>query len=458
MLLKHFEDLMVGSWKKVFPQRRTLRRAVEHALAQPCCFGRRTLSRTICALDRHQRDWSADYKIYSRSRRNEEELFTPVLETFLQRYPQRSFFGVALDDTKVAKTGKKVPHTFWQRDPMSPPFRMNLLYGLRFVQASLLFPHYEEGPFPARAFPVRFTDAPAVKKPGKRASKETRAHYRQAVKTRNLSAQGLDVMKSVRDHMDRFEAHDRIMLVSVDGSFCNQTVFRAALDRIDVIARCRKDAALCFPAAPGTRRIYAPHVFRPEEVRKNSHIPWKRAFIHYGGKKRSIRYKKLDGVLWRRGAGSKPLRLLVIAPQPYRVSPRARRNYRQPAYLLSTNTTFPARILLQVYFDRWQVEVNFRDEKDVFGVGQAQVRASKSVARQPAFSVATYSLLLLAGLKHFGPGRSHRLLTLPKWRKHSQRPSILDYISLLRKEVHETRGSTCSYIKKPENMTLYAYT
>jgi hypothetical protein len=412
MLLQRFEGLLVRSWGSVFPQRRTLRRAVEHALAQPCCFGRRTISRTICALDRHQQDWSADYKIYSRSQWNEEDLFTAVLESFLERYPHRTFFGVALDDTKVAKTGKKVPDTFWQRDPMSPPFRMNLLYGLRFLQASLLFPHYEEGPFPARAFPVRFTDAPAVKKPGKRAPKEAHVRYRQAIKTCNLSTQGLDVMRSVRAHMDRSGAHDRIMLVSVDGSFCNKTVFRGSLDRIHIIARCRKDAALCFPASPGTRRIYAPDVFRPEHVRKNAAMPWKRAFVHYGGKKRCIRYKQVDRVLWRRGAGPKELRLLVIAPQPYRVSPHARRNYRHPAYLLSTNTTFPARILLQVYFDRWQVEVNFRDEKDVFGVGQAQVRAPKSVARQPAFSVATYSLLLLTALQQFGPGRSHRLLSL----------------------------------------------
>jgi len=51
------------------------------------------------------------------------------------------------------------------------------------------------------------------------------------------------------------------------------------------------------------------------------------------------------------------------------------------------------RQLLQVYFDRWQIEVNHREEKDTLGVGQAQLRHILSVPKQPAFSVASYSAL-----------------------------------------------------------------
>lgn len=54
--------------------------------------------------------------------------------------------------------------------------------------------------------------------------------------------------------------------------------------------------------------------------------------------------------------------------------------------------------LIQKYFDRWQIEVNHREEKDTLGVGQAQVRSHNSVPRQPAFVVAAYSAMLLAGI------------------------------------------------------------
>jgi hypothetical protein len=43
--------------------------------------------------------------------------------------------------------------------------------------------------------------------------------------------------------------------------------------------------------------------------------------------------------------------------------------------------------------------VAHRDEKSVMGLGQAQVRNPRSVVRQPAFAVAAYALLRLAGLK-----------------------------------------------------------
>jgi hypothetical protein len=43
--------------------------------------------------------------------------------------------------------------------------------------------------------------------------------------------------------------------------------------------------------------------------------------------------------------------------------------------LLTTMLNGSHRQLLQMYFDRWQIEVNHRDEKDTLGVGQAQMLA-----------------------------------------------------------------------------------
>ena len=74
--------------------------------------------------------------------------------------------------------------------------------------------------------------------------------------------------------------------------------------------------------------------------------------------------------------------------------------------MLCTDLVSPIEQLVQASFDRWQIEVNHRDEKDILGVGQAQVRSPQSVPRQPAFMVATYSMILLAALQTFGPGRT----------------------------------------------------
>ena len=455
-LIQQYHSLLDCGWQRAFPQARSRQRAIEHAIALPCVFGRRTISRTISALGRSDRDWSGDYKMFSRCKWESERLFDPVIDEYLGRYPKMPVVA-AIDDTKIRKTGKKIKSARWQRDPLSPPFHLNFLYGLRFLQASLLFPHYREGDYPSRGIPVRFQEAPPLKKPGKRASQLDHQQYRELKKTQNLSMQALEMMRNLRASIDERGGSDRSLLWVGDGSFCNKTMYRARLDRIDLITRCRKDARLCFPAPDGSRRKYDEHVFTPEQVRKNDNA-WSWLRVYVGGKWRRVRYKEVSGVLWKRGAGQRPLRLIVIAPVPYKLSKNSRINYRRPAYFLSTDLDTPSKLLVLACFDRWQIEVNNRDEKDLLGVGQAQVRNEHSVPRHPALAVASYSLLLLAALQSFGPGRTPDYHPLPTWRKDSNRPSFLDILTRLRTDCSEASVSSFLRHNFAKNLITYADT
>lgn len=458
MLTEQLHSLLDQGWQPVFAQERSHYRAMEHAMALPCIIGNHTISGTLCALGRSDQDWSADYKMFSRSPWEAESLFDPVIGDYLVRYPL-GWIVAAFDDTKLKKTGKKIKSAFWQRDPMSPPFHVNFIYGLRFIQGSLLFPHHQEGEFSARGFPVVFEEAPAIKKPGKRASDQERVAYKQARKQHNLSTQTLAKVISLRRRLDRKDARDRDLLVTLDGSFCNATFFKAELERTHLLARCRKDARLCFPAPEGSLRRYDPNTFTPEQIRQQDDIPWEQACVFYGGQRRNIRYKQVQDVLWRRGAGARKLRMIVIAPLPYKLSKHARTNYRDPAYLLTNAPEESYAVeLIQAYFDRWQIEINHRDEKDLLGVGQAQVRSPKSVPRHPAFAVACYSLALLAALRTYGPGRTNDYLPLPKWRNHSQRPSFLDILTILRMEYNEMPNTSFFGPNFAQSLTLYANT
>ena len=97
--------------------------------------------------------------------------------------------------------------------------------------------------------------------------------------------------------------------------------------------------------------------------------------------------------------------------------------------------------MVQAYFDRWQIEVNHREIKDTLGIGQAQLRSTRSVPRQPAMLVAAYSALLLAGIQVFGDTRPDAFPALPKWRRNARRPSCLDLLTLLRQQVVSTGSS-----------------
>jgi hypothetical protein len=330
---------------------------------------------------------------------------------------------------------------------------------LRFVQASLLFAHNQEGDYPPRGIPVRFQEAPPLKKPGKRASPEQLEQYNQLKKEKNLSTQSLNVIRDLRVSIDQRGGADRWLLMVGDGSFANKTMFMAELDRTNLLARCRKDARLCFRAPAGGRRKYAEQLFTPNGVRTQEDRPWQRVQVYLGGKRRMVRYKEVKDVLWKRGAGTKPLRLIVIAPVPYKLSKNSRSNYREPAYFLTTDLESSIKLLVQACFDRWQIEVNHRDEKDILGVGQAQVRSEQSIPRHPALAVASYSLLLLAALQSFGPGRTEDYLEQPKWRKRgSKRASFLDIVAKLRSDIDEASVSHLLPQNFAKNLARYADT
>ena len=425
---------IVQDWRGVFPQQRTFQRAVRQALGSLVCLGRRCLTRIIWTNGGQNRSWSAEYFLHSRCQWEPQQLFQPILKRALTYCPQR-LVGVAIDDTRLRKTGRAIPQAFYQRDPLSPPFHLNLVLGLRFLQASLLVPLHRYAPVGTRALPIRFQEVSRVKRPGKRANPELKKQYREAVKLRNLSRSWVQMAEQLRQELDQCGGRDKVLVLAVDGSFCNRTCFGGIPERTVLLARARKDAKLSFRASGDSRRFYAPEKFTPEQVRQDESLVWKTTKIFYGGKRRKIRYKEVNHVYWQGGGRKRPLRLIVIAPTPYRKSKSKRLYYRDPAYLLTSDLQSSLQQLLKIYFDRWQIEVNHREEKDTLGIGQAQLWNVTSVPKQPVLAVAAYSALLLASLTAFGAGRSTAYAPLPKWRRNARRPSCLDLITLLRKEM-----------------------
>jgi hypothetical protein len=444
---------IVGAWRSHFPQQRTYRRAVRQALGSLVCLGRRCLSRIIWTNGGQQRNWSSEYFLHARCQWDPPALFNNVLRRALPYCPGR-LVGVAVDDTRLRKTGRAIPQAFYQRDPLSPPFHVNLMLGLRFLQASLLVPLHRRGNVGCRALPLRFEEVSRVKKPSRRASAADWKEYKKQTRLHNLSQRFVAIIPALRQQLDEAGGKRQTLVLAVDGSFCNRTCLRAPRPRTELIARARKDAALCFRAPQPSRRFYDSSRFTPEQVRQDELRAWQLTKIFYGGQRRKLRYKEVTDVHWRRGAGKIPLRLLVVAPTPYRKRKSSRLYYRQPAYLLTTDLRSSARQLLQIYFDRWQIEVNHRDEKDTLGVGQAQLWNADAVPKQPSLVVAAYSALLLAALETFGTERGAAYAALPKWRRHAPRPSCLDLVTLLRKESVEHPELTQHLVIQPSHGAL----
>lgn len=427
-------------WEPYLSQERTLDRVTGLGVGLLCGVGQRTITRAIGFHDNTQKDWSADYKMFSRSPWEPRDLFAPILQEAIQHH-QLERLVLSVDDTRVWRTGRQVPLTQWHRDPMGPAFHTNLRWGHRFLQASLVLPLYQgDRESSSRAVPVRWEMAPVVKKPGSKATEDQWTQYRAQKKEKNLSRQFVSLVQELRKQLNQTGHQEKALVVAGDGSFCNRTVLAPNWQELGVslVLRSRKDIVLCRRAKPGGVRFYGKTKFTPEQVRRWDGIAsWQNTSIFHGGRYRNVRYKELGPVYWQRGGKKQPLRLLVLASTGYRQSKNSRRRYHKPAYLLTTDLTTPAAILIQDYFDRWGIEVNHRDEKEILGVGQAQVWNEKSVAKVPALIVAMYSWLLLSALECYGPTRTDAYLPLPRWRSTAKRASCQDMVALLRKQLVE---------------------
>lgn len=433
-LLEAFIEI-VSEWKEVFAQSRTTKRAIRQALVSLICLGRRTITRIIWACGNEDKSWSAEYFLHSRSPWCADKLFVPVVKRAL-RFCHGQLLGVVVDDTSLKKTGKKISQAFMARDPMSPPFHPNLRLGIRFLQFAIVIPLHRRLRVAARTIPIRFEEVSAVKKPkkGTRDYQEKKKRFLELKKTHNLPSRALQALSKVRDMLDIAGAAKKLVIIIADGAFCNRRMFSFAVERTQLLVRCRKDLKLS-GRSKSPRRFYDENTFTPLEVFKNESIPWAKVQIFFGGKQRTVHFKEITNVLWRTGAKRRFLRLFVLQSTKYKVRKTGELQRREPGFLLTTLKEGHTQSLLQLYFDRWQIEVNHREEKDTLHVGQAQLHSFIAVPRQPALVVAAYSALLMAALIAYGPLRSDVYQPLPRWRGNAKRPTCLDLVTLLRTQV-----------------------
>jgi len=402
------------------------------------CLGKRTITGMLAASGRQFMDWTAEYRLFKRERFRIEELFNVTCRRILQEGSSTGPVVAFMDDTLIRKRGRKVSGTAWRRDPLGPAFHTNFIWGQRFLQFSLALPQPEGG---ARAIPVDLIHCPTPKKPSKKASREERIAYGKQKEQLKLSRRGVEGLASLRARLDDLGAFERPLIVGADGSYTNRTVLKNLPPRVTLIGRIRKDAKLY--ALPHTRQqdsgrpqVYGERVPSPEEIRQNPDIPWQTIRVYATGKMHTLKIKTLAPLRWRTAGEKHNLRLVVIAPLAYRLSKHSRILYRQPAYLICTDPELDVTALVQYYFYRWEIEVNFREEKTLMGCGEAQVRHPKAAANVPAFVVAIYAFLLLAA--HRAANKNGGLkIPRPKWypRKKNQRLTASEMLNLLRSEM-----------------------
>lgn len=426
--------------REAYGQDRVARRARNLGFGALTCLGRQTISGILTSSGQQFMDWTAAYRSFSKQRINTDKLFEVSQKEVLNELTSKQLLVAHMDDTLLKKTGKKIPGSSWRRDPLGPPFHTNFIWAQRFLQISMALPS-QEGNAQSRAIPVDMHHCPTPSKPKKGASQTEINQYKELQKKLNLSIQGVERIIKLRESLNEKGYRDRELYLSVDGSYTNNTVLKNLPSGVTLIGRIRKDTRLHrLPNSNknlGRKRVYGERIPTPEEIRKDENIPWQQVKAWAAGKEHVFDVKVVKDLRWEKAGEKQTLQLVVIRPLHYRLTLKSKLLYRQPAYLICTDDNLDIQKLLQAYIWRWEIEVNFRDEKTIFGSGKAQVRNEKSVSNLPAFKAAVYSFLLLAAHKVYKKCDNSNLLPRPIWypANSQQRLTTSEIINLLRSQL-----------------------
>src|SRR5713226_400592 len=305
----------------------------------------------------------------------------------------------------------------------------------RFLQISLALPEHPAAPASsARAIPVDLQHAPSPRKPSRRADAQQWQNWRALSAAATISRRGAERLTQLRHAIDQ----------CAGGTFTNRTVLRDLPSRTTLIGRIRKDARLyALPTAEeenhgrGRHRCYGQRQPTPEQWRCDESTPWTTVQAFAAGNVHDFDIKFIQPLRWKHAGGERQLSLLIVRPIAYRLRKGAHLSYRHPAYLICSDPALAPQQILQAYLWRWEIELNFRDEKTLLGFGQPQVRSDPAVRTTATFFVFVYALLLLA-LENCH--LAHSPLPRPRWqrlrpRRPHSRITTPQAISLLRADL-----------------------
>jgi hypothetical protein len=205
--LSAFEDLLSPILEKHSHGAERIR---SHILSSLVGLGRSTVSGMLCTSGVSHLDWSADYRLYAKDRVDRDLLFGQIRQEIEQTAVSGHEVIIALDDTLLGKTGRKVPGARYRRDPQGPPFGCNLKWSQRFLQCSVAVGSHSDS---VRMVPVDLVHSPGAQRPSKNATAEQISFYRQEQQKLKLTQVGVDRLNHLASVWDAKQK----MIVTVEG-------------------------------------------------------------------------------------------------------------------------------------------------------------------------------------------------------------------------------------------------
>ena len=354
------------------------------------------------------RQYKAFYYFIGTMGRKSETIATVLFEIMINSiYRRQNRVLMAIDDTATKRYGPKVQGAGIHRNPIATPDGARFIYGHIWVVLSALVRHKHWGviglPLLAKMY-IRAKDV-----------------NRQKTRFQTKLQQAAELVKWASNCCKRFR---KSLWIVTDGGYTKAGFLKPAIKAgATIVTRLRRDAALHSLVKPVKKRKRG----RPRKYGKRINLRHKAAsrkgwfsveVTLYGRKETKL--VKMSRATYRPAGGE----ILVLISREVDNSFRA---------FMCTDLTASAVEILEAVADRYAIEQNFSDLKEIEGAGQQQVRTLGSNIGAFHLNLWLHSLVEL-----WAWNKSAKVLcdrSDSPWDDIYRRPSHADKCAALRREV-----------------------
>jgi len=357
------------SWKK----------ALTLLLGTLLCTGKRTICSALRAMGLEcEKGFSKYHHLLNRAEWSSLQAAKILFRMLLVFVPDTIPLVVLVDETLERRRGKQIKAKGYYRDAVrSSQSRVVKSSGLKWSVMALSV----KLPFIPRAFALPFL---SVLEPSKKCDEAKKRRHKTSLKWTS------QMILQVRRWIGKIRP---LILVGDGGYAAGQLAIDCICAGITLVSRLKMNAALFdFPAEklPGQRGARAKkgsRLINFKQMLALNGLPWKEMEVTgYGGEKRMARV--LSGTCMWGADGTTPIPIrwaLVVDPT----------GKLDPLPLMSTDPLMTPERMIELFVDRWSLEVTFEETREHLGVETQRQWSDRAIARSTPILMGLYSCICL---------------------------------------------------------------
>lgn len=343
------------------------------------CKGKRTVTGVLRAIGLSKESGFSKYHRILNSLEWSAKLGSKILLKMLLKIVGKERPVILIDETLERRKGKKIRAKGYYRDAVrssrSKPVNTT---GLKWLIMALSF-HFN---FAKRAFALPFF---SVLEPSEKSTKKQGKRHKTT----------LDWSIQMVMQLVRWAPNIPFILVGDGGFACAKLALICFKNNIALVSRLKMNAriyALPEEAPPGKRGRKAQKGIRLlsfKEMLKMEDLPWQEAEIAgYDGKKKKVKYLTNTSMWGADGFCPIAIRWVLVKDPTGEMDPLP---------LMSTDVNLTAIKIIELYVERWGLEVTFQEVREHLGVETQKQWSDKAIARTTPILMALYTIICLIG-------------------------------------------------------------